>query len=181
MTSEPLHVEPFSNWAVQPDCGAVVAFSGTVRDHAPAGMSPDGTPVEATEGVVELVYETYEEAADRCLAELAATVRQRFPEVRRLAIAHRVGVVRLGEAAVVVVASAPHRGPAFDAAAFAIDELKRTLPVWKKEVWADGSAWSELGAVPIVPSATAEADNLHPVSSGGHKMVNTALGGDPGT
>ena len=117
----------------------------------------------------------------RCLADLAATVRKRFPEVLRLAIAHRVGVVRLGEAAVVVVASAPHRGPAFDAAAFAIDELKRTLPVWKKEVWAEGSAWSELGAVPIVPSATAEADNLHPVSSGGHKMVNTALGGDPGT
>jgi molybdopterin synthase catalytic subunit len=181
ISEHPLTVEPLSAWAIQPDCGAIVAFCGTARDHAPAGTGPDGQPIEAVEGVTELHYEVYEAGARRVLTELAASVRERFPEVRRIAIAHRSGVVNLGEIAVVVAVSAPHRGPAFESAAFAIDELKRTLPVWKKEVWNTGSAWSSVGSSPLVPPATMPADNLHPVKSGSQRLTDTELGGHPGT
>ena len=72
---------------------------------------------------------------------LAAEVRSRWPVVGRVALLHRTGVVELGDAAVVVAVSAPHRGEAFEAARFAIDELKRTVPIWKREAWDGGESW----------------------------------------
>ena len=124
-------------WAEHPSCGAVVLFTGTVRDHA------DGRP-----GVSKLEYEAYEEQVVPRLAAIAAEARGRAPEVRRLVLLHRVGRLAVGEASVVVVASAPHRGEAFDAARFAIDTLKATVPIWKRETWADGDDWA-LAAQPI--------------------------------
>jgi molybdopterin synthase catalytic subunit len=117
--------------------GAVVTFSGTVRDHAPG-----------RDGVTSLTYEAYEEAAVDRLAEVVADVRRRWPDVRRVVAVHRIGHLGVGECAVVVAVGAPHRGSAFAAAAHCIDTLKATVPLWKKETWADGEEWGT-DATPI--------------------------------
>ena len=70
-----------------------------------------------------------------------AEARRRWPELRRLVMLHRTGPVPVGESAVVVVASSPHRDDAFEAGRFCIDQLKATVPIWKREVWAEGESW----------------------------------------
>lgn len=137
LTEQPLPVEEALQWAVRPDCGAVVLFSGTVRDHA-----------EGRSDVTSLDYEAYAEHAVPRFASIAAEARVRWPTVGRLALLHRVGNVALSESSVVVVASAPHRGEAFDAARFCIDTLKATAPIWKKEHHAEGSDWGT-GSTPV--------------------------------
>jgi len=117
-------------WVVRADCGAVVTFTGTARDHAP------GRP-----GVHRLEYEAYEEHAVTRMTALLAAARRQWPTIGRVALVHRTGTVGLSEAAVVVAVSAPHRAEAFEAARFAIDELKRTVPIWKREAWAGGESW----------------------------------------
>ena len=119
-----------ADWAILPDCGAVVMFNGTARDHAPG-----------REGVEVLEYEAYEEHVVPRLAELAAEMRASWPGLGRIVLLHRVGGVAIGESAVVVVASSPHRPEAFEAARFGIDTLKATVPIWKRETWADGTSW----------------------------------------
>jgi molybdopterin synthase catalytic subunit len=126
----PLPVADASAWVVQPGCGAVVTFTGTARDHAV------GRP-----GVHRLEYEAYEEQAVPRLRALADEARRRWPTVGRIALLHRTGVLDLGEAAVVVAVSSPHRAEAFEAARWAIDELKRTVPIWKREAWEGGESW----------------------------------------
>ena len=130
LSAAPLPVESASAWVVRPDCGAVVVFSGTARDHS------EGRP-----GVDRLEYEAYEEQVVPRLAAIAAAARQRWPELGRVALLHRIGEVPVGESAVVVAVSAPHRGSAFDAARFGIDTLKATVPIWKREDWDGGSSW----------------------------------------
>jgi molybdopterin synthase catalytic subunit len=125
-----LPVAEASAWVVRPDCGATVTFTGTARDHAP------GRP-----GVHRLEYEAYEGPALARLEVLVAEVRRRWPTVGRIALLHRTGPVALGEAAVVVAVSSPHRAEAFEAARFSIDELKRTVPIWKREAWDGGESW----------------------------------------
>ena len=75
------------------------------------------------------------------LAAIAGEARSRFPTVGRIVLLHRIGVVPVGDSSVVVVASAPHRPEAFDAARFGIDTLKATVPIWKRETWRDGASW----------------------------------------
>jgi molybdopterin synthase catalytic subunit len=130
LTAEALPVADASSWAVLPACGGVVTFTGTVRDHAPG-----------RDGVTALTYEAYEEHAVARMEEVAADVRRRHPGVGRLVILHRVGDLDVTDAAVVVVASAPHRDEAFAAARLAIDATKAKVPIWKKERWADGDDW----------------------------------------
>jgi len=137
LTAEPLPLDTARAWAELPSCGAVVLFTGTVRDHA-----------DGREAVSRLEYEAYEEEVEARLAAIAFEARRREPTLGRLVLLHRVGMLEVGEASVVVVASAPHRGEAFDAARFAIDTLKTTVPIWKRETWADGDAWG-LTARPI--------------------------------
>jgi molybdopterin synthase catalytic subunit len=137
LSPRPLPVAEASAWVVVPRCGATVAFTGTARDHAP------GRP-----GVHRLEYEAYEEPALRRLRALAAELRTRWPGVGRIALLHRTGVVELGDAAVVVAVSAPHRDEAFEAARFGIDELKRTAPIWKREAWEGGESWGLEAQVP---------------------------------
>ena len=127
---EALPIDAVSQWAVRPDCGAVVVFSGTARDHS------EGRP-----GVAELAYEAYEEQVVPRLFAIAAEARKRWPDLGRLALIHRVGNVPVGESAVVVAASSPHRGSAFEAAQFGIDTLKATVPIWKREAWDGGESW----------------------------------------
>ena len=142
LSSEPLPVAEASAWAVLPGCGGVVTFTGTVRDSA-----------EGRSGVTSLVYEAYAEHATARLAAVAAEVRARHPGVGRLAILHRVGAVGVTDAAVVVVASAPHRDEAFAAARLAIDATKASVPIWKHERWGHGAADWGTGAAPLVPPA----------------------------
>jgi molybdopterin synthase catalytic subunit len=92
--------------------------------------------------VTAMTYEAYAGPAERALTELAAEMRRRWPELARIALLHRVGELQLSETSVLVVVSAPHRGVAFEAAAFGIDTLKETVPIWKQEHWAGGSDWA---------------------------------------
>jgi len=89
-----------------------------------------------------MTYEAYEGPALRALHDIAAEIRNRWPDVARIALLHRVGELVLSETSVVVVISAPHRGVAFDAAEYAIDTLKETVPIWKQEHWSGGSDWA---------------------------------------
>lgn len=130
LLSDPLPLEAASAWAVRPDCGAVVAFTGTARDHAPGRPS-----------VHRLEYEAYDGPALRRMQAVAAEARRRWPAVGRIALLHRTGALAVGDAAVVVVVASPHRADAFEAARFAIDELKRTVPIWKREAWEGGESW----------------------------------------
>jgi len=138
VTSDPLPVAEIHDWAVRPDCGAVVVFTGTVRDHA-----------DGRDGVVALEYEAWEEPAVDAFSRIAGEARRRHPATGRIAIVHRTGTLALSEAAVVVAVSAPHRADAFDAARWIMDAVKSSAPVWKKEHWSGGSEWGT-GARDIV-------------------------------
>lgn len=143
LSPQPLPVAAATSWVTLPSCGAVVTFLGTARDHAP------GRP-----GVHRLEYEAYEGPAQRRLQALAGEIRIRWPEVGRIALVHRTGVVELGDAAVVVAVSAPHRTAAFEAARYGIDELKRTAPIWKRETWTGGESWGLEAQVPTEVGAS---------------------------
>lgn len=130
LSRSPLPTELAMNWAVDPACGAVVSFSGTVRDHS------DGRP-----GVSILEYEAYDSFVVPRFAQIVETVRKRWPQVHKVAVLHRVGEMRVTESSVFIALSAEHRESAFEAAKFCIDTLKTTVPIWKKEVWSTGSDW----------------------------------------
>jgi len=131
LTGEALPVSKASAWVTTSRAGAVVCFLGVVRDHS-----------EGRSGVTGLTYEAYESEAERRLREVAAETRRRWPVVERIALLHRVGELELSEPSVAVVVSAPHRPEAFEAARFAIDTLKETVPIWKREHWDGGSDWA---------------------------------------
>jgi molybdopterin synthase catalytic subunit len=116
--------------AATPQDGAVSVFVGVVRD------------TNAGRRVVRLDYEAYEEMALETMAEIAAELR-RLHGVSELRLVHRLGALQVGEVAVVVSVSAPHRAAAFAACRAAIDLLKSRAPIWKKEHYADGSQWLE--------------------------------------
>jgi molybdopterin synthase catalytic subunit len=132
LTAEALPVGRAVAWAERPHCGAVVLFTGTVRDHA------EGRP-----GVSSLEYEAYEEEVLPRLKTIIEEARARWPVLGRVALLHRVGPLAVGDTAVLVAVSAPHRTEAFEAARFGIDTLKETVPIWKKETWDGGSDWAE--------------------------------------
>ena len=145
LTDTPLEVQRATDWVAVPDCGAVVVFSGLVRDHA-----------EGTTGVTHIDYEAYAEQVLPRLSELAGELRRRWPTTGRIALWHREGRVELSESSVVVAVSAPHRGEAFDACEFGIDTLKATVPIWKKEYWDGGSEWARASQhITDVPGAGA--------------------------
>jgi molybdopterin synthase catalytic subunit len=125
--------------------GAVVVFVGQTRETpgTPAPGQEAAAAEHAGEQVDRLEYEAFEEMALPVLRAIAQEIEQRF-DVRRLAIVHRSGSVAVGEASVVIVAAAGHRAAAFDAARYAIEELKARAPIWKAEHFASGSVW--LGA-----------------------------------
>jgi len=110
--------------------GAVLTFRGDTRQDF------DGRQV------VRLEYEAYPEMAIAQMAAIGEEVAQRWPGAR-LAMVHRVGLVPVGETSVVITVTAPHRDECYAASRFAIDTLKAQVPIWKKEVYADGSTWKE--------------------------------------
>lgn len=133
-----LDVGGLYEWALGPEFGAVVVFSGIVRDHA-----------EGRSGVTSLSYEAYRDVATQKMREVVDEARRRYPTAGRIAVVHRLGDLQLTESSVVVVVSAPHRPEAFDAARFCIDALKQSVPIWKKETWASGSDWGTNANVPV--------------------------------
>jgi molybdopterin synthase catalytic subunit len=112
-----------------PGAGGVVIFSGVVRNET------DGRAVKFLE------YEAHAAMAESKLREIGSAIRRRWPGVRRVAMLHRIGRLEIGESSVLIAVSAAHRGDAFEACRYAIDTLKRTVPVWKKEHFEDGEVW----------------------------------------
>lgn len=128
LTDQPLELDPLLRQVEGPGRGGVCTFSGTVRN------TFEGRPV------IHLEYEAYEPMALSEMSKLCDAIEQRWPQVQ-VAIAHRVGRLDIGDAAVHVVCSAPHRGAAFEACRFGIDRLKESVPIFKKEVYEGGSTW----------------------------------------
>ncbi|KAG0472226.1 hypothetical protein HPP92_016772 [Vanilla planifolia] len=126
----PLDLFSYVAFVRDPAAGAIATFEGTTR--------------ETFEGrrVVELRYEAYVSMANRRLSEVCAAARASW-DLRRIAVAHRLGIVPVGEASVFVAISAVHRADAMEACRFIIDEIKASVPIWKKEVYADGEIWKE--------------------------------------
>lgn len=117
--------------------GAIVSFDGFVRNES------HGRPT------LYLEYEAYEAMAVAKMEEIGAQIHERFA-IHRVAMVHRLGRLEVGETSVFIAVSAPHRAAAFDACRFAIDTLKKTVPIWKKEFFADGAVWAE-GELPPEP------------------------------
>jgi molybdopterin synthase catalytic subunit len=128
VTADPLDAREVEAAVADPAAGAVVTFTGAVRDHARGQV------------VTALDYEAYAPAAEKMLARIGDEIRERWG-IERVAIIHRTGLLRVGEASVVIAVASPHRGEAFAACQYAIERLKEIVPIWKKEFYADGAAW----------------------------------------
>jgi molybdopterin synthase catalytic subunit len=135
LTDKPLAADALSKLVASPAAGAVVTFVGTSRE-----TSNNAARVEKP--VETLWYEAYEPMAVKRLTEIGDETRRRF-DVVAVAAWHRVGEVPVGEASVAIAVAAAHRGAAFDACRFVIEEIKRSLPVWKRERFSDGEEWVE--------------------------------------
>jgi|SRR5215469_4553515 len=120
--------------------GAIVAFDGFVRNESRGRATS------------YLEYEAYEPMAVVKMKEIVAQIHEKF-RIHRMAMVHRLGRLDIGETSVFIAVSAPHRGAAFDACRYAIDSLKKTVPIWKKEYFADGAVWAEGELPPTPPSA----------------------------
>jgi MoaE-MoaD fusion protein len=127
--------------------GAVVTFDGCVRNQSHGRRT------------LYLDYEAYESMALAKIREIAASLHEKFA-IDRVAIAHRLGRLDIGETSVFIAVSSPHRPAAFEACRFAIDTLKRTVPIWKKEYFENGAVWAD-GELPPVP---ADAPRAKPAS-----------------
>ena len=130
LTREPLDPRAAEERLLQGIDGAIVTFHGVVRNNTKGRTT------------LRLEYECYEEMAIRKMAEIGREVAGEFA-ISRIALLHRLGTLEIGEASVLVLAAAPHRRPAFDAALAGINRLKKMVPVWKKEFFADGEVWVE--------------------------------------
>jgi molybdopterin converting factor subunit 1 len=130
LTTDPIDVGAVARRVVLPECGATVTLDGYAR--------------EWTRGrrTLYLVYEAYAPMAQLELERLGHEAHERF-EIAHIGIVHRTGRLEIGETSVVIAVSAPHRGAAFEACEWAIRELKRTVPIWKKEIFEDGEVWVE--------------------------------------
>jgi molybdopterin synthase catalytic subunit len=120
--------------------GAVVTFDGCVRNQSHGRRT------------LYLDYEAYESMALAKIGEIAAAIHKKFV-IDRVVIAHRLGRLEIGETSVFIAVSAPHRPAAFEACRFAIDTLKRIVPIWKKEYFVDGAVWAD-GELPPAPPDT---------------------------
>ena len=128
VTTEPLDPREVEAAVADAAAGAIVTFTGTVRDHARGRV------------VTALDYEAYGPAAEKMLTRIGDEIRERWG-IERVAIVHRTGLLQIGEASVVIAVASPHRGEAFAACHYAIERIKEIVPIWKKEFYADGAAW----------------------------------------
>jgi molybdopterin converting factor subunit 1 len=140
ITGEPIYVEETTRKVMHPSHGATLSFVGTTR--------------EFTDGkrTVLLEYDAYVPMALRTMEQIGAEIDGRWPGTF-VAITHRLGKVEIGEISVVIAVSSPHRNDAYEASRYAIERLKQIVPIWKKEVWEDGSEWKGHQQGPWNPSA----------------------------
>ncbi|MDQ3011273.1 MAG: molybdenum cofactor biosynthesis protein MoaE [Acidobacteriota bacterium] len=131
ITREPIDKLGLEQRLVTGAAGAVVTFDGVVRD--------------STKGraVLTLQYEAYEPMAVKEMQRVGEEIRQQWPDVERIGIVHRFGELQISESSIVIVVTSPHRRVAFEACRYAIDRVKQTVPIWKKEIFEDGEAWVE--------------------------------------
>jgi len=129
VVTEPLSPDAIAAEVDDPGAGGIVIFSGVVRNET------GGRPVKFLE------YEAHAPMAEVKMREIGESLRARWSGVKRVAMLHRIGRLEIGEASVLIAVSAAHRGDAFEACRYAIDTLKRTVPVWKKEHFEDGEVW----------------------------------------
>jgi molybdopterin synthase catalytic subunit len=128
ITAEPLNVSSCIDWVMDPACGGIDVFIGTVRNETKGKR------------VVRLEFEAYERMALLELQKITDSIREQWP-VQKVLIHHRTGTLCVGEVPVVIAIAAAHRAAAFEACRYAIDTLKQTVPIWKKEVFEDGDHW----------------------------------------
>ena len=130
LTTDPIDITSVARRIVPPECGATVTLDGYVR--------------KFTKGreTLHLVYEAYDSMAIKEMQKLVEQAKRDF-EISNVGIVHRLGQLEIGETSVVISVAAPHRKAAFAACEWLIRELKRTVPIWKKEVYADGEEWIE--------------------------------------
>ena len=130
LTTDAIDITDVSRRVVPPDCGATVTLDGYVRQFTKGRETR------------HLVYEAYEPMALKEMQKLSERAKSQF-EISNIGIVHRLGKLEIGETSVVISVAAPHRKAAFEACEWLIRELKRTVPIWKKEVYADGEIWVE--------------------------------------
>ena len=140
LTGLPLDARPIEEFLSRPDAGAMVVFSGLVRNYS-----------EGVDNVITLDYEAYVPLAAARLREIAKYAMASFDKVRAIAILHRLGPVALSEPSVLVGCSTGHRGAAFEAARYCIDTVKASVPIWKYETSKAKNGWS-ISAQPIEES-----------------------------
>ena len=128
IVEEPIITEEVIQKVASRNAGAIAVFIGTVR--------------EMTDGkrTLSLEYQAYAPMAVRQLAEIGEEMQAKWPHVK-VAITHRIGHLHISEAAVVIAVSSPHRKAAYEANEYAIERIKQIVPIWKKEIWEDGSMW----------------------------------------
>ena len=134
LVREPIQPRELVESLKAPEDGAVVVFDGFVRNNFKGRRT------------LYLEYEAYEPMAYAKMREIGAQIREKF-KIHRLAIVHRLGRLEIGDTSVLIAASSAHRSAAFDACRYAIDTLKRAVPIWKKEYFAGGAVWAE-GEIP---------------------------------
>jgi len=128
LTTSPIDLPNLIAGATRPGDGGVVVFLGVVRDNA------DGRTV------TRMRYDAYSPMAEQEMAKIDAGARLRWPETN-LRMMHRTGMLEIGETSVAIAASSPHRGEAFEACRYAIEGIKKSVPIWKKEFGPDGESW----------------------------------------
>jgi MoaE-MoaD fusion protein len=139
----PIDTKALADHVRAPEDGATVTFDGFVRNQSHDRRT------------LYLDYEAYESMALGKMREIGGQVHEKY-RIHRVAMVHRLGRLEIGETSIFIAVSAPHRAAAFEACRFAIDTLKRTVPIWKKEYFEDGAVWAD-GELPPAPVATARA------------------------
>jgi molybdopterin synthase catalytic subunit len=148
ITDKPISIENVVKKVMRPEAGAVTTFMGTVR--------------EWTNGkrTLFLQYEAYVSMAEKMLEQIGAEIREKWPETK-VAITHRIGRLDIGDIAVAIAVSSPHRNDAYEANRYAIERIKQIVPIWKKEHWEDGTEWvgNQLGTK-AYPTGKPEGEDL---------------------
>ena len=132
LTREPINIQQITEAIQKPEDGAIVVFDGVVRNNS------------KDKAVRFLEYDAYEAMALKKFEEIGLRAKSEF-KIRDIAIVHRLGHMEVGECSVIIAVASAHRGPAFDACRFAIDTIKKIVPIWKKEFYEDGEVWIEGG------------------------------------
>jgi molybdopterin converting factor subunit 1 len=146
ITFEPINIETVTAKVIVPNHGASLAFVGTTREFTYGQRT------------VLLEYEAYQPMALKTMEQIGAEINDKWPGTL-CAITHRLGKVGIGETSVVIAISSPHRSQCYEASRYAIERLKQIVPIWKKEIWEDGSEWKGSQTGPWNPTELPEEDS----------------------